>query len=150
MAYFITTWLRDSLLITATFTEPTEQLQKEWGLGIIRVGEYFWITLPWNLDMLRITFFFDAEASIWASRFGSDNLIIFNPLILSIPAISIFGVLSRNDNVCRISILFLIIWAALFMTCPIYETRLWLPFVPFLVLMIPQIYTTTFSNSTQY
>jgi len=67
-----------------------------------------------------------------------DNLwLVFNVLIFGIPLLALRCFLSQKINVIRSSVLYLMLWAATAALGLIYETRVWLLFVPFFVLVVP-------------
>ena len=147
-AYFIKIWLRDKLLIAPYMKDSILASHEKWGVELWYLTEDYPLTIKWNLELLKTSFLFDSESSLWASRFFSNNLIIFNPLIVGIPIICIIGILSRNVNIYRISVLFFMLWGAALGTCLIYETRVWLPFVPYFVLVAPLIFMNMFSSKS--
>ncbi len=146
--YFTMIFTRDSLLITETeFIFHVEAAQR-WGVdGRILFGHFCYL-LEFNLDLLKDSFLFDSEFGLWEERFKISYLVLYNLLILAIPVIAVWSLFSLSNLVNRIGLLFLLVWSAIFITTPMYEMRVWLPFVPFLSIMIPIIYATTFSRSS--
>ncbi len=138
-AYFIIDCLRESLFIEETTRESIITLMAAQGIEIKFVGD-FPLFLPFNLDILKMSFLFENEMMIWEKYFDTTNLIVFNPLILGIPVVAMWGVLSQSRTISRISLLLLMLWTSIFASCPIYETRVWIALVPFLVLLVPIIY----------
>lgn len=68
------------------------------------------------------------------------NLMLpYGIFIGAIPVAASLGLLSRERGLARISLLFLILWVFTLLFAVVYETRVWLAFVPFLVLAGPRI-----------
>ncbi len=135
--------LQSSLMIVATDEHVLIQVYKDLGIkGWCFTDDcILWSLFPFTLDLLKITFLFDPELRLWAERFGLSYPAIYAYplLIFSIPVIAIKTIFLKNDLLPRIGSCYLFMWTALFAIDIIYEIRLWLPFVPFLVLMIPLI-----------
>jgi hypothetical protein len=62
-------------------------------------------------------------------------------LVGAIPVLGVLGVLSRDTALRSVSLLFLILWIFTMLFGVVYETRIWLAFVPFLVLAAPRTLT---------
>jgi hypothetical protein len=68
------------------------------------------------------------------------NLMLpYGIFVAAIPVAAVFGLLSPERGLARISLLFLILWVFTLLFAVVYETRVWLAFVPFLVLATPLI-----------
>ncbi len=65
---------------------------------------------------------------------------IYNILIFAIPTICVLGMRSNVRELYRASSLFLIFWAMIMVFGLAFETRVWVAFVPFLVLVAPLIF----------
>lgn len=129
--FFIIEWIRDSLLIHTTGVISPE---------IDIVTRFGAVMLPENLEALKTSFCHDMESQRFlVQNFGSKFVIVFNPLIFGILATAIWGLLSPDYNIRRISLLHIILWASTFTFGWIYETRVWLVFVPFLILVLPRL-----------
>jgi hypothetical protein len=71
---------------------------------------------------------------------GVTNLmLVYNIIFIAIPIICVIGIRSASRELSRISLLFLILWAFTVTFGLIYETRVWLAFVPYLVLAVPRL-----------
>ena len=66
-------------------------------------------------------------------------MLVYNLFIAAIVVICTAGMRSDTPEVRRISLFFLILWGFTVAFGVIYETRAWLPFVPYLVLVIPTL-----------
>jgi len=66
---------------------------------------------------------------------------VFNVIIFGIPALIIVSILSQSREVVRLSFLYLIIWFLNFIFGLIYETRVWICFIPYLVFVFPIVLT---------
>jgi hypothetical protein len=62
---------------------------------------------------------------------------VFNVLVFAIPVLAVKALLSRHVDLIRLALLYLGFWALTIALGIIYETRVWLCFVPFLVLVGP-------------
>lgn len=71
----------------------------------------------------------------------TSMMVIYNILIAAIAVLCIVGMRSADREVSRLSLLFLILWCFTFTFGLIYETRVWLAFVPYLVLVVPRLMT---------
>ncbi len=145
--YFVMDAIRHALVVTEPSNTQAFALMEQWGVKFYRFGDLA-SALPFNLELMKDSFLFNSQATIWAERLETSNLMIFNPIILGIPVISIIAIFSNNYTISRIGILHLILWGALFTTSPIYETRIWLPLVPFICLIIPILYSYRFHPET--
>ena len=68
------------------------------------------------------------------------NLMLpYGILVAAIPVIGVLGLASRDPGARRISLLFLVLWLFTILFGVVYETRVWLAFVPFVVLATPVI-----------
>lgn len=62
--------------------------------------------------------------------------IVFNFIIIFIPIVTMFLIRWGDDQEKRLSILFLILWVLTICFGLVYETRVWLSFVPYLAIVI--------------
>jgi hypothetical protein len=68
------------------------------------------------------------------------NLMLpYGILVGAIPVAAVWGLMSRDEAFARVSLLFLVLWIFTLLFAVVYETRVWLAFVPFLVLAAPRI-----------
>jgi hypothetical protein len=68
------------------------------------------------------------------------NLMLpYGILVGVIPVAALAGQMSRDEALARISLLFLVLWIFTLLFAVVYETRVWLAFVPFLILAAPRI-----------
>ncbi len=147
--YFITEYLNDAMRLSPGLEQAIRQhyadLIAEHDAQMFVFGN-IGSMLPESLNMLKSSFLFQPEADFWMDYYLINNPIIFNILILSILPITIWAILTKNNAIIRLGILYLILWGAVFGACPIYEVRVWLPFVPFLVLVVPLLYSSRFGG----
>lgn len=69
----------------------------------------------------------------------SNLMVVYNIIFIAIPILCIIGIRSTRRELNRISLLTLIMWALTLIFGLIYEVRVWLAFVPYLVLAAPQL-----------
>ncbi|MFH1904917.1 MAG: hypothetical protein ABIK53_05290 [bacterium] len=72
---------------------------------------------------------------------------VFNVFIFSIPLFALRAIFYKHIGVIRISLLYLVLWGFTVTFGLIYETRVWLSFVPFLVLAFPMVFSNILKNS---
>ncbi len=103
---------------------------------VVESGSYIHFKLANNLQALGDSF----------STALQNLMIVFNLLIFAIPVVAGWSLFSRLEAVRRLGALHLILWGFTFTFGLMYETRVWISFVPFLVLVLPSLMTPQAGN----
>ena len=117
---FTVEYLRDTLLIRQIGPEFFRDYKGQGGLVMVQ----FWD----NFDFLFFSFI---EIKGLKSIYSLLNILLLGAGIL--------GVFSRDRQVIRASVLYLVLWIFTLVFGVIYETRVWLSYVPFIAIVCPMI-----------
>jgi hypothetical protein len=91
----------------------------------------------------ELQFWMNLSSLAAVMRSFTNMMLAYNIIFIAIPIICVIGIRSASRELSRISLLFLILWAFTFTFGLIYETRVWLVFVPYLVLAVPRLSLST-------
>ncbi|RJP76880.1 MAG: hypothetical protein C4522_16800 [Desulfobacteraceae bacterium] len=117
---FTTEYLRDTLMVRQIGPEYFSDFSGSAGLVMFKLWD--------NIKFLFFSFTDTKGLSV-----------AYSILIISLPIFSILGVFSRNRQTIRISLFYMILWVSAMIFGVIYETRIWLAYIPFLVIACPMI-----------
>ena len=119
VGYTIIEFLRNTLLIREIGPEIFYNMKN----GI----EFFSVQLVNNLRVFKF--------SLLHPLYNLN--MVFNVIILAIPIVAWRALKNHDTALNRVGFLYLILWIFTIVFGLIYETRVWLSFVPFLILVIP-------------
>jgi len=121
IGFIIIETLRRCLLI--------REIGPEFFPNVKKCGYLFNVQLLTNLQLIFFSFKYPLSS------------FVFNILILWIPVFALVAIFNTNEKVVRVSFLYLIMWIFTVVFGIIYEPRVWISFVPFLVLVFPAVFS---------
>jgi hypothetical protein len=126
IGYAVMEILRDALLVREVGLELFPEL-RDIVPGVNQPGKRFSLELPLNVRFLRYSF-----------AHPLDSLyVVFNVMVFAIPALGVRALFCKHVGTIRAGFLYCVLWGTTITLALIYETRVWLQFVPFLVLVGP-------------